>query len=288
MGRKVTIEKAAKYASRSARTVRYWLEQNKLTRYTMGKLTQVDLDEVDVILDEKTRPAPTPQLLAVVMRRLENLERKTEFLMYMSGQHVTHEITSEQAVATYYVAQDQCKRVKFLSDEVKQFTALLCGISEQILEMIEMDTGDPHPWIPFHRLCTKLIKYLKDKKGFNTSLESQQLYQKLFKAKEYLHGLALIFIEMDTNSDTRKILTEALGPYETLESELAKAIVWRKQTEGGKRVEPLPDDPVLLLREAAELLEDNERTAKIKARVFRRLERAESLLKSGPIDLAKI
>lgn len=288
MGRKVTIEEAAKIADRTPRTVRYWLEQNKLTRYTMGKLTQVDLDEVEAILDETTRPAPTPQVLAVILRRLENLERKTEFLLYMSGQHITHEITPEQAVATYYVAKDQCKRVKFLDDEVKQFTALLCGISEQILEMIELDTGDQHPWIPFYRLCARLIKRLKDKKGFNTSLESQQLYQKLSKAKEYLHGLALIFIEMDTSSDTRKLLVEALGPYETLESELAKAIVWRKQTEGGKRVEPLPDDPALLLREAAELIDENELTTKIKTRIFRRLERAENLLKSGPIDLAKI
>jgi len=288
MGRKVTIDEAAEYAERTPRTIRRWMECNQLTRHTMGKLTQVDLDEVDVILDESTRPAPTPQLLAVVIRRLEMLERKTEFLMYMSGQHVTHEITPEQAVATYYVAQDQCKRVKFLDDEVKQFTALLCGISEQILEMIEIDTGNSQPWIPYYRLCTRLLQVVKNKKGFNTNLEFQNLFLKLSKAKEYLMGLALIFIEMDTSSDTRATLIEALGPYETTESELAKAIIWRKQTEGGKRVEALPDDPSELLRQAAQLIEDNELTTRIKTRIFRRLERAESLLKSGPIDLAKI
>lgn len=50
-----TVQEVAEYARVNEKTVRRWIEDGRLTRYTAGaRLIRIDLDEVDTMLRGET------------------------------------------------------------------------------------------------------------------------------------------------------------------------------------------------------------------------------------------
>lgn len=276
---KILLRDAAEHAQVTTRTIWNWLRQYKLTKYTLGNETAVDLGELNAVIDADTRAAPTPQLLAVIVRRLEKLERDLEVLLYAGGYSSALQLSPEQALLTYQVAEQQSKRETFTETDVEDLTVMLNGVTEEIIEMIQVQTDVPHPWVCFWTLAARLQQHLRTKKKYETDLGYQRLYMELTSARHRLRDIALVFIEADTDETSRNILYSQLGEGNAMEMEILRRVLWKKTTFSVNH-HKLSDDPQDLLREALTILETTDDTVASSRRIVRRLEHAIAMLKA--------
>lgn len=277
---KIKIAEAAEHAQVSIRTIWNWLRQYKLTKYTMSNEAMVDLGQLNAVIDAKERVAPTPQLLAVMLRRLERIERDLDVLMYAGGYSTALSFSDDQALLAYQVAQQQSKRDTFTDKDISELTTFLKGLSEEVLEVIQVSRDVLHPWKPFYELAVSLQKHLRAKKDFSTDLELQRQYMELVSARQRVRDFALVFIEADTDSAARKTLSMTLGADRVLESEILRRVLWNKTTGHRVSQSKLPDDPHELVKDVLELMETEVNDGSLRRRLVRRLEKALSLIKS--------
>jgi len=277
---KIKIAEAAEHAQVSIRTIWNWMRKYKLTKYTMGNETLVDLGQVNAIVDAKERVAPSPQLLAIIIRRIERIERDLDVLLYAGGYSTAIDITPDQALIAYRVAQQQSKRDTYTDKDIYELSVLLKGVSEEMLEHIQLAEDELHPWRPFYDLAVHLQQYLRAKKHFDTDLEYQKQYMEIVSARQRIRDFALIFIEADTDSVARNILTSVLGAERTIESEILRRVMWNKTTGHKVSQSKLPDDPQELVKDALSLMETQPNDGNLRRRLIRRLEKAVSLIKS--------
>ena len=227
---KVSISEAAKAANVSVRTIWNWLKKYKLTRYSMRDVTLVELDEVQTVVDNDTRFTPTPQLLAVILRKIEKLQREVEFLMYANGRSTPiAEYNDQQVSLIYSMIKTQLSKQAYRTEDLAEIVSLLGTVSEEMFEILMGVTDDPHPWVPFMLLAKKIQGKLRDSPKFKTDLDYQLAYKKLSTYRNTIRDIALIFIEADTDNTSRSELIKQVGGATALESELVRRIIWQAE-----------------------------------------------------------
>lgn len=275
---RVTAKEAAAHAGVSERTIWAWAKKHKLTRHACGNNTLFDLGEVNAVIDADDRFIPTPQLVAVLFRRIERLERQLDVLNYTSGTYSPLALTGEQAEVMHAIAERQSRRERIPPEEYEGLVVMCEGITEEILEQIMGMTGEIHPWKAFYHLVTHLQQQLLHKRDLKKNLDYQSLLGRLCVVRSRLRDMALIFIESDLNAPAREELLASLGPETSLEREIISRVIWNKRPGRSGKFEALSEDPEELLAEAVELMEEKDKVT-VRQRIVKRLNRVIEYLK---------
>jgi transposase-like protein len=275
---KLNIAEAAKHAEVSESTVWKWLRQNKLTRHSLSNRTLVDLEELDLILDEDTRPTPTPQLLSVILLRLEKLEREVEFLRHIQTKAPIVELSDEQCKLIYRSVQSYL-RPDGKGDSGLNLALIGACASEEVLERIMELEGDDQPWKPFLSVLSYLTNYYKRHAEYSTRTDIQKNYNECVRLKSEFRTLAMIFINMSADKNYRDSLCAGLPLGSILESEVLRRSLSALSRKPNPADRSLPNDIGELLRESISIWEEKEIDGNSANQLRKRLSKAVSMLK---------
>lgn len=280
MGRIVGLEEAAEYCGRKKSTVRQWMYYRKLTKHQLGKKPAVDLDEIDLLMDSETRTYPTAQVVAQLVNRVEKLERTCQTLMFINGRHVVDSLDVNQAKMLYEVAKLECEQSAFTDGEIEKYVVLLQGINEELLDQVELEVNEPHVWLPFYKLGKAVLFSLRNRVTFSTTLQYQKWHDLLLAAQQRIRDAAVLMIEADLDSEARKELHRVIGSSDTIEQDLIQRISWKKNLKRKSWQREPPGDPITLLLEAVEILNESDTDANTISKALAHLNKAGNVLRS--------
>jgi len=255
-----TVKQAAEHAEVSERTIWQWIQKHGLSKYTQGHHTLVDPMEVNAVIDAKRSPdrfVPSAQLLGVIIRRIEKMEREIEVLRFANGNRALIDIDEDSAILLYQIAVRSLEMDQNTA-ELHSLVNVVEGVTEEALEIIQRIKSVSHPWLPFFRLALKLQRTIRKKKTYSTNLEHQTDFNRLQVAIERLRAMGLIYIEADLDPTTRATYRKEVGAATATEADLLHRVLQREAPRN-----PQQKNTKNILQKALRLVDDKDSAATV-------------------------
>jgi len=201
----ITPDEAADILKICPKTMRKYLRLGILRgeRVIRGKnglawrVRREDVNALKAIGNWGLRTIDIWDLLQGIKIRLHSLDEKINFLMRVNGIDVSvlRDASTETLLALYDEAEDflEIKIRKIRPDVMLQWAEIFLQFSEIEFERLVAPTLQQETWQPFYRLCLSMMKDLRRRKKFQSSLNSQRTYRLLDKARRSLVAAAAVF-----------------------------------------------------------------------------------------------
>ena len=200
----LNVAEAAKYIGRCRRTVQNYVNAGLLKgvkgRGRSTKFRKPDLQAFLEVQNQGVNPRDAREFMRVLMWKMGMLEKRLDFLMRVNDLDVS--ALRDAPIETLLSAHEQATQTLDNGDTnpprevMEQWAHVFLQFTECEYGRLADAAVDAHPWKPFSLLCHILMGNLRKKFRFQSSVQQQQTYRLLEKARKNIAQSALAFEEL--------------------------------------------------------------------------------------------
>jgi excisionase family DNA binding protein len=195
MEKLICARDAAKKLGVSRTTLTKYTKTGILPHVKSGRAVKYPLEAVEELKRDRDQGFSTDNLrgeVATLKYRLNKMERLMRFIMFkLELQNIPVEFSEKDLLFAYDMAKntpagDTAKAYKWME--------IALTLSENEYSRLSALTGDPYPWRPFFNYADQLIAKIKNKRGYRSNPELQQLAQDIGLCQQEIRKCGLVML----------------------------------------------------------------------------------------------
>lgn len=226
----ITDDEAAEILGMQPRGLRKLVSKGQIRRYRYDANTshaRYKLEDVLVLKASRERPINMPAVAATAAQASFNarkLERVVKKILVATGLDIPLIDLGEDSIISLYIRLREAMETKATVDEVYEWSRLFNALGEEVLEAIELYTGEKEPWNLFLRLGKKMMQEMP--KGISSEpVTTRDAYCLLRHSMRHARHVAICYVQMKYGRSTAwQLFPELEGSMTEAITEMAAAL----------------------------------------------------------------